>query len=283
MRVAFFSRWSCTAPVRVACWLIALVFSTTSAACVVLPLRKPSVRTPTSETTLKGTVDLHFVKEGVTPAIEVRQQIGHLAVYETPQLFVARWLDSQWAVFMAGVSPAGGGGGTARRWDAHTAFISLNDASVVREIHVVSEDDMLTAIRTRALTEQAALPNTRISAAVTRTERGFVGKLGVGWPGELTFGEDGVSFHQDDKKEHEFQTSLVNVESLQLHRMVLAGSEPPVNEFNVSLHFREKTAAGGFVECYISFAQLVQLVRVADTVDVPFQYSRTLGVNIGDS
>lgn len=242
--------------------LLAIHFS----GCVVVPVKAPRVRTPTSGT-IKGNVDLSFLKEDVTQKDEVRAKLGHLSAgYENPELFVARWLDSQWLFLYAAGGYYTGAAGASRDWGAHTLFIQFDDKGVVRHVEVVPDNKLLLAIRSLAIVYPRPEPERVFSTRVTHTHTWSLAQ-----PGEVTLAKDGVVFREEGKKKHDFQTALENVQLIQVHGIYRVGNEPRPNEFLASVSFRKKTTGVRFLLFHIDFPALVTLVRVAKEQGLPMK------------
>ena len=234
-------------------------------ACIGVPVKAPRVKTPTSGT-IKGQVDLAFLKEGATTKAEVHEKLGNLATgHETPDLFVVRWLDSEWMTLWAMGAYYTGAAGASRDWGAHTLFISFDDNDVVSKVEAVADKQLLQSIRVHA------------SSTPTAPDEVFLVKLmhshtwSMAQPGEMRLSKDGVELREEGKKPHDFVTPLTNVEKIRFHGIYRVGPDPRPNEFIVSVGFREKTRGGVFLLFHIDFPKLVALTRIAQQHNVKFE------------
>lgn len=236
------------------------------AACVAIPIKAPRVKTPASGT-IKGKVDLTFLQGGVTSHAEVREKLGHLAAgYETPDLFVARWLDSDWMFLWATGAYYSGAAGSSRDWGAHTLFVSFAENGVVSQVEMVPDKELLNTIRARALTNPPPDPDETFSVKLMHSHLWSMPN-----PGEMTLGKNGVELREEGKKKHDFQTPLTNVEKIRFHGIYRVGPDPRPNEFVVSVGFREKTRGGVFLLFHVDFPQLVALTRIASQHGLAFE------------
>jgi len=257
-RGSFSPRWPRAFRTESLVIILTVVLSIHLSACLAVPVKAPRVKTPASET-IKGKVELDFLKEGVTRKEEVRAKLGHLAAgYENPNLFVARWLDSQWLLLWAAGGYYTGGAGASRSWGAHTLFIQFDDRGVVNRVLAVPDAKLQLAIRTLAVVypRPAAVPDFTICVTHIHT-------WSMAQQGKMTMTKDGVVFHEEGKKKHDFQTPLSNIKLIQVHGIYQAGREPQPNEFMASVTFDKKVASGNFLLFHVNFPELITLVRFA--------------------
>lgn len=246
--------------------LLAVTLCTLLAACVAIPVKAPRVKTPASGT-IKGKVDLTFLKVGVTCQAEVHEKLGHLATgYETPGLFVARWLDSEWMFLWAAGAYYTGAAGSSRDWGAHTMFVSFDQNGVVSQIEVVSDKELLQTIRTRALASPRPDPDETFCVKLMHSHTWSIPN-----PGVMMLGKDGVELREEGKKKHDFQTPLANVEKIRFHGIYRVGPDPRPNEFVVTVSFHEKTRGGVFLLFHVDFPRLVALSRIASQHGLQFE------------
>lgn len=234
--------------------------------CVAIPVKAPRVKTPASGT-IKGKVDLTFLQVGATSRGEVHKKLRHLAAgYETPDLFVARWLDSEWMFLWATGAYYTGAAGSSRDWGGHTLFVSFDHDGVVNQVELISDQELLRTIRARALTIPPPDPDETFSVPLMHSHTWSMAN-----PGVMKLGKDGVELREEGKKKHDFQTPLANVEKLRLHGIYRVGPDPRPNEFVVTISFREKTRGGVFLLFHLNFAELVALSRIASQHGLQFE------------
>jgi len=246
--------------------LLTAVLSVHLSACLAVPVKAPRVKTPTSGT-IKGKVELDFLKEGVTRKEEVRAKLAHLAAgYETPHLFVARWLDSQWLLLWAAGGYGAGGAGASRNWGTHTLFIEFDDSGVVRRVQAVPDAKLQLAIRSLAIVYPRAPPEPLFAVRVTHPHTWSLAQRG-----EMKMNKDGVVFREEGKKKHDFETPLSNIRLIQLHGIYQVGREPQPNQFMASVTFHKKVAGGTFLLFHVDFPELITLVRFAKEQGLPMR------------
>lgn len=235
-------------------------------ACLAVPIHAPRVKTPTSQT-LKGKVDLDFLKEGVTHKNEVRAQVGHLSAgYENPHLMVVRWLDSQWLLLWAAGGYTTGAAGASRNWGAHTLFIEFDDAGIVRKVQAVPDTKLLLAIRSLANPWPKQEPEAAFAVQATHTHTWSQAKTG-----QLTMTGGGVAFREEGKKKHDFEAPLNCVELVRLHGMYGQRDSPRPNEFMASVAFKKEKGRAQFLLFHVSFPELVTLARFAKDHGLPMK------------
>ncbi len=265
-RGSFSPRWPRARRVECLVSLFSVVLIFSLLGCVAVPVKAPRVKTPAS-VTLKGKVELDFLKEGVTRKDEVRAKLGHLAAgYENPNLFVARWLDSQWLFLWAAGGYYSGAAGASRDWGAHTLFIEFDDAGVVSHAQAVPDAKLPLAIRTLANTYPKQEAESVFLTTATHTHIWSLAQKG-----ELKMTRNGIVFHEEGKKRHDFEAPLSGVELIQLHGIYRVGDQPRPNEFMASVSFKKGTARGTFLLFQVDFPALVTLVRFAKEQGLPMK------------
>ncbi len=232
--------------------------------CVAVPIRAPRVKTPASQT-LKGKVELDFLKEGLTRKEEVRAQLGHLSAgYENPNLMVVRWLDSQWLLLWAAGGYTTGAAGASRNWGAHTLFIEFDDPGVVRKVYDVPDAKLLLAIRSLANTWPRREPEAAFAVKATHTHTWSQAQIG-----QLTMTGEEMVFREEGRKKHDFALPLSSVQFIRLHGMYGKRDSPQPNEFMASVAFKKEKGRAQFLLFHVSFPELVTLARFAQDHGLP--------------
>ncbi len=251
---------------RAALVVCALFLAMCCAGCLVLPVKAPRTRGPAGDIT-KQTVDLRFLREGITRE-EVWKEIGWLdSGFKSERLFIARWLGSEWNTYWAVVAPTGAIGGAERDWGAHTLLIEFDDGGRVRRFVSVSDSELLSTLARWTSGEPPPVLDPPIELLVEHFS------LNGTHAACLRLAPDGLSFHEPDRSRHAFYLPVSSVRQLQFAGKVPdrgdLAQEVSASALKVQLQFTQKTAAGMRVTLVTDISELITLLRFAQANHVP--------------
>jgi len=254
---------------RVALLVVSLGLTSLCSGCLAVPVKAPRIKSPGGGT-LKGKVDLQFLKEGV-PRAEVEQEIGWLDTgFKSRRLFIARWLDSEWVTYWGAVGYGSIGGGAERRWGTHTLFIEFDDREQVKRFATVQERDLGKALADwtsgeppLALYPAVEIPVGHFSlGAATHTAR-------------LSLTSDAVSYREPDNPKHDFSLPLSTIRHLKFQGRATEHdrlpSDPSAGMIKVELQLTRKTPAGKRITLVAGFPEFITLLRFAGIAQVPMK------------
>lgn len=231
--------------------------------CLVTPLPGTKQIQGAAGAPEKKRVDLTFLKTGQTSRNEVLQKLGWAnAGIKSDKLFLGRWISShEWIWFAAGYYSAAGGSGRVKE-KMHNLLVQFDERSMVRQVRKVPDGRLVQEFRTWIVEEQE--PPLELSSAVDveimhhhATDNQFE-------PAGLTLTKDSFVFHEFGNTKHDFRIAPEKIAGM---TTVGAFSRPGDPSYmGETIHFSEKTAAGGKITFQIAASDLFVLVKYLQQV-----------------
>jgi outer membrane protein assembly factor BamE (lipoprotein component of BamABCDE complex) len=247
----------------------ALFLAMSCAGCLVVPVKAPRTKGPAGNIA-KKTVDLRFLKEGITRQ-EVLQEIGWLDTgFKSERLFIARWLDSGWTAFWGVVAPTGAvAGGGERDWGAHTLLVEFDAGGRVKRFASLSDSHLLTTLADWTSSEPPLVLDPPLELLVEHFS------LNGNHAARLRLASNGLSFHEPDSSKHYFALPLSSVRQLKFQGKTPdrgdLPAEPSASAMKVELQFARKTPAGKRVTLVTDVSGLITLLRFAQGNHIPMR------------
>jgi hypothetical protein len=243
---------------RLACSAMWVVLVASAAAlcqgCLVVPVRAPTHTNGFSGKMEK--VNLDFLEAGKTKRQEVAEKLGETDTgIKEDRLFVGRWASSKWGVLWMVAGNNTGVGGWNRAWARHNVLISFDDRDMVQQFHEFSDEELVKQL-SAWVTEGHAQPLDLSSPIEVPVDHRH--SSGVCSPGTLVLQRDSFEFRENEK--HSFKISPKQIKELRL-TSIGHGDKSDPRYMNETIHFKQKTAAGGKMTIRVDVPTIMILVK----------------------
>ena len=225
--------------------------------CLMLPLRAPTRTNGNSGAMQK--INLDFIQSGKTTRDEVTAKLGSTDTgIRDKQLFVGRWASSKWGVLWVVGGGYSAAGGWNRGWARHNVLIAFDENNVVQQFRQFSDDELVSQLSASVAQGQGEPLDLSAPIELPVEHRHSSGRTSGG---TFILGADSFSYREEDGAgKQNFTVSPKQIKDLSL-TSIGQGDKSDPRYMNQTIHFAEKTKAGGSMTVRVSVPEVLVLVK----------------------
>jgi hypothetical protein len=225
--------------------------------CLVLPLRAPT-RTNGSSGAMEK-INLDFIQSGKTSREEITTKLGGTDTgIKDKQLFLGRWASSKWGVLWMVAGNNSAAGGWNRGWSSHNVLIAFDDKDVVQQFRQFPDGELVSQLSACVAQGQGEPLDLSVPMELSVEHRHSSGRTSSG---TFILGTDSFAFREEDGRgKHDFKISPKQIKDLTL-TSIGRGDKSDPRYMNQTIHFAEKTKAGGSMTIHVNVPTVLILVK----------------------